>query len=63
MVDEDALHRNLDAVAKRIFLAALSEDRAGELLYALFDDGTATVGPDGKLVIIPGGALRDAFKR
>lgn len=42
----------LDAMARRIFTAALSEDRAGELLEALFEGASATVDREGKLVII-----------
>lgn len=41
-------------MARRIFQAALAEDRAAELLNCLFEDGTATVDfGTGKLVLMP----------
>jgi hypothetical protein len=46
-----------EAAARRIFEAAINEGRAAELLEALFNNATATVGPDGKLVIIDGQML------
>jgi hypothetical protein len=42
----------LDATAKRLFLTAITEDRCGELLDALFHGASATVDPEGRLVII-----------
>jgi hypothetical protein len=42
----------LDAAARRIFEAAISEDRCGELLECLFDGGAPTVdGVTGRLVL------------
>jgi hypothetical protein len=46
-----------DVVAEAIFRAAMNENRAGELLAALFDGGSATVDQDGRLVILPGAQL------
>lgn len=48
---------NMEAMARRIFMAAMQERRCGELLDALFDGASATVGPDGVLVIMPGDLL------
>lgn len=39
-----------DEMARQIFEAAIREDRCGELLMALFQNGSATV-QSGKLVI------------
>lgn len=41
----------LEEAGKLIFQAAINESRCEELLLALFDGGSATVGDDGKLVI------------
>lgn len=38
-------------MARRILHAALDEQRAAELLQCLFNNGSATVDPDGKLVL------------
>lgn len=49
----------LDAMGKAICRAALAQDRCGELIECLFDGGSATVGPDGLLVLVPAEALWD----
>jgi hypothetical protein len=41
-----------EAFARRLFMAAISENRAGELLHCLFEGGAGTVDPEGKLVLI-----------
>lgn len=47
-----ATESRLERMARLIFQAAIDEGRCAELLDALFDGGTATVSPNGKLVII-----------
>jgi len=48
-----------EAMARRILLAAIDENRCAELMDCLFDGGSATVDArTGKLVLISGGALR-----
>lgn len=39
-------------LANAVLTAALAEDRAAELLDVLFAGGSATLGPDGKLVTV-----------
>ncbi len=43
--------------ARRILETAIAEQRASELLEALFDGGTASVSPGGRLVILPADQL------
>lgn len=40
-----------EVMAARIFLAAINEGRALELLMCLFEGGSATVNPEGRLVL------------
>ncbi len=53
---------HLDAAASRIFVTALREGRQGELLEALFAGGSATVDPEGLLVIFPAALIEEATK-
>lgn len=47
------MNNNLDWMARLVFIAALVEDRCGELMQALFDGASATVDHStGKLVIV-----------
>jgi hypothetical protein len=41
-----------DAMAQAIFRTALNTGKAGELLHCLFEGGSATVDPNGKLIMI-----------
>lgn len=47
-----------EALARAIFVAAISENRCSELLCALFEGGSATIDrTDGSLVIVDGVVL------
>ena len=48
---------DFDLMAQGVFLVALRDHRAGELLQALFDGGSATLDPEGHLVIVDGEQL------
>jgi hypothetical protein len=48
---------NLDAMAERMFRAALAEHRCGALLECLFAGGSATVDPNGRLVLLPSSTI------
>lgn len=43
----------LDPQARRVFYQALIENRAGEVLDCLINGGSATVDPEGKLILFP----------
>lgn len=54
------MSHQLDPVAKRVFIAAIAEDRCGELLEALLDGGSATVNiHTQRLTIVAGQQLAD----
>lgn len=48
----------LDMMARLIFEAALAGDRCGELLECLLEGGSATVDPDGQLILVDADTLR-----
>lgn len=48
-----------DLVARAILLAALNEDRAGELLEFLFDGGSCTIDPAGRLVLVDASVIAE----
>lgn len=47
----------LDGIASRLFLAALAEQRCGELLDCLFSGGSATVDASGSVVLVAASQL------
>lgn len=42
----------LERMAVNLFQTAINKGQAGELLECLFDGGSATVDPDGKIVMV-----------
>lgn len=51
----------LDDIAGALFSIAIDTGRAGELLQCLFDGGSATIDPDGRLVLASADDLGSMF--
>lgn len=58
MTHAQDMGRTLDVLARYVFLKAVKDGRAGELLYHLFDGGGVTIDPDTKeMILIPASVL------
>lgn len=51
-----------ESFAARIMVTAVKEGRAAELLACLFDGGSATVDPDGRLCLASAAMLDDLMR-
>lgn len=61
MSHAEEMGKTLDVLASYVFVKAVKDGRAGELLYHLFDGGGVTVDPETKEMVLLPASVFDQF--